>query len=1549
MKRLKDLTSNLETLKLNENEFASIWAPLTDVSATDADEVWSEIVSFTREVHYRKKSSSFVKKCLLHFLCRNFDELDTWNESIWRHIIKLATLLLEEIDVPEFEIELVNVLELFVASFAGIVHLCLSDELVLLINQNLKKHGQLFGHQFRCQFIEVLICHLQFNVNSEDRFKISANLVLDFLTNDSGVFCSESIEQIVHLVTKANSSSLQAVLNFLACVKGTPHWGSSALRFYNVLLKNLELSFLRVQFIDHYLTLIENPRIEIDITGVCDTLYKVVEKISVDQTERDIDSSICKVTLNLGKIVERVNDKAPIVTSELPEVLNILSLCLYREKQSEVKVLNQVATQLEYFFSEELAHFTLRPTGFEVLTFLEVVDVGLNFLSIKFLTEAFDFLFLCNRVLDDKWIPRYEFYLNKFGALSQNAETVELNILFRKLSEFRTNRLFILHVEEIHEVTLCCVAKVDWLALDDDHATLILTYYFDYLTYKMCDFSSFMKSFAKILESQDFSTAAPSHRILLTTFLQRTLMLSDQIIAISQHEIKSSSEEIQAISDVLLAFGHALLRLTALKFWTPDLQVKLSKFLIRSDLLKLHDAMLCMPEKNSIVSVENALTLGLKLLFNSLKEQKDYRIFEELVRSVPPFLQCQEPVERIFHRKIVEVNVIEGNDDLGTISLGRTYLEQLVIELCILIDLKPTGFKFRFFSSAETSSSYLETFGNFRSLVFQCLICLVTYPLGAKARRIVECLTSAIQDSKYGVTCLCALSVCFMECPDICIKWLPTILSNIFLVRSSRTMSVPALDLIFMLSQLPSLHHNLTNEDHKQILTIILQFVDYELYSKYCVEVALNLVCVWFLKCKVAFRVQLKKLILKELQNRIANLQKKLQYAEHLRNSSKTDQPGKANAETSTETSRDSFEAAEKLITKSDSSKSSLSEILSLQIDALEICMDVILRHVFCETLAQPKRCEISKFLLSNGVSRTWVVNNRIITITTSGNSAQLESNGLCGDCNQRANEVLKREPKPKVDRQRHKSTPQTPHAKQGLQTCERERTKLPTFLTSNEAVKHCPCWISRWAEVYVRTATGDLSYLLRTQSQGGTSSLVTSDFGLENLSSLLVGVVNSSSDYSQQSTAASSCGSTDFCGISESTEMECISTGSTFTMTTEVQRPSVSGSGGKPKVSFDFSNMLRSRSLDDIASNDIRIVRSLNSNAIYGMNQAQSQRESKEAIIKKRHASSVVATGNVAPSRIRQRIVTRGLNSSNSDLTKSSNFDFSNPSTVFYQLIGAIHQQSFEKNKGRDSNLDSKRGNSNPIFCLPDSEDLKDELNYFDNCLPFNTHKVGVLYVAEGQEFDESAVLSNICGSERYTEFIRSLGSVVTLSECNKEQKVYNAGLDKSQHERDGKLAICWIDDLFQMMFHVATLIPTPDPNDDPDCNRKKGLLGNDAVLILYNDTKTPRLSNSIIKTELNFVSIVVTPTDAKRNSVKLICKRELEPWVLHAAKEEKIISDGNLSMFVRQMALHASMACHGYLFKEKNLDYCNNWQKRLDIIRKMKIKFAAPDDLLQ
>ncbi|XP_072610132.1 tuberin isoform X4 [Vulpes vulpes] len=254
------------------------------------------------------------------------------------------------------------------------------------------------------------------------------------------------------------------------------------------------------------------------------------------------------------------------------------------------------------------------------------------------------------------------------------------------------------------------------------------------------------------------------------------------------------------------------------------------------------------------------------------------------------------------------------------------------------------------------------------------------------------------------------------------------------------------------------------------------------------------------------------------------------------------------------------------------------------------------------------------------------------------------------------------------------------------------------------------------------------------------------------------------------------------------------------------------------------------------------------------------------------------------------------------------------NPSFVFLQLY---HSPFF----GDESNK--------PIL-LP-NESFERSVQLLDQIPSYDTHKIAVLYVGEGQSSSELAILSNEHGSYRYTEFLTGLGKLIELKDCQPD-KVYLGGLDVCGE--DGQFTYCWHDDIMQAVFHIATLMPTKDV-DKHRCDKKRHL-GNDFVSIVYNDSGED-FKLGTIRGQFNFVHVIITPLDYECNLVSLQCRKDMEGLV--DTSVAKIVSDRNLPFVARQMALHANMASQVHHSRSNPTDiYPSKWIARLRHIKRLR-----------
>lgn len=185
------------------------------------------------------------------------------------------------------------------------------------------------------------------------------------------------------------------------------------------------------------------------------------------------------------------------------------------------------------------------------------------------------------------------------------------------------------------------------------------------------------------------------------------------------------------------------------------------------------------------------------------------------------------------------------------------------------------------------------------------------------------------------------------------------------------------------------------------------------------------------------------------------------------------------------------------------------------------------------------------------------------------------------------------------------------------------------------------------------------------------------------------------------------------------------------------------------------------------------------------------------------------------------------------------------------------------------------------------------------------------MLYVGRGQAQSEIDILSNCYGSSRYMEFIQNLGSLVAL----KNARELNIFIDMETDGRVGNFTYVWQDDIIQVMFHIATLMPNNDK--DPNRTEKKKHIGNDFVSIVYNESGEEYQLNTI-KGQFNYACVVVEPLALNSNRIFVRCKDDVAKFICNT--EPKIISDSSAPGYARQLALHANVRSTLHIHCEYN-----------------------------
>ena len=240
----------------------------------------------------------------------------------------------------------------------------------------------------------------------------------------------------------------------------------------------------------------------------------------------------------------------------------------------------------------------------------------------------------------------------------------------------------------------------------------------------------------------------------------------------------------------------------------------------------------------------------------------------------------------------------------------------------------------------------------------------------------------------------------------------------------------------------------------------------------------------------------------------------------------------------------------------------------------------------------------------------------------------------------------------------------------------------------------------------------------------------------------------------------------------------------------------------------------------------------------------------------------------------------------------------------------------------------------------IKDKKSLTSTIRALDRTPVIDTHKVGVLYVAPGQT-DEVDILRNTHGSPAYTRFLEGLGRLIQIEG---QQDVYTGGLDPSE---DGEYAYAWWDDIGQILYHTATMMPTHDY--DPQCTAKKSHIGNDSVRIVWNDSGLP-YDFQTLSTQFQFVNIIIEPHSHGVIAAYSNNYHENEYFRLTVQTAEgmaeftpigdyKIVSAKSLPLLVRQISLVADW--YSSIFKDTSRDTVReetitNWRFRLQTIKK-------------
>uniref|UniRef100_A0A667Z1Y8 Tuberin n=1 Tax=Myripristis murdjan TaxID=586833 RepID=A0A667Z1Y8_9TELE len=945
----------------------------------------------------------------------------------------------------------------------------------------------------------------------------------------------------------------------------------------------------------------------------------------------------------------------------------------------------------------------------------------------------------------------------------------------------------------------------------------------------------------------------------------------------------------------------------------------------------------------------------------------------------------------------------------------------------------------------------------------------------SRQRELVQCLETGLI-YRCAKQCVVALTMCTVEMPDIMIKLLPALIVKLTHISATVAMASPMLEFLSTLVRLPHLYANFVAEQYVSVFAISLPYTNPSKFNQYIVSLAHHVIAMWFIRCRLTFRKDFVQYITKGLRSNalLPFDDGHEQSAFRARSTSLNERPkslraakvAKAAAAVANSSSspvkelRDlsamdafrsrSISVSEHAVRRMHTSTTTCSlgsadenavtqadeGLKTVHLELTETCLDMMARYVFSNFSALPKRSPIAEFLLAGGRSMTWLVGNKLVTITTSGGvrtqallgldmaersdpslhtritkeaPAKLESQSsqqlnratrirvrsMSGGHALRAGPAQSLSPlvSPSEGELAAPLSPSSGPTLDGLgppSSISPTPSAPPPLKDNPSLAEFVPMLTQGWAEIFIRRPSGNTSWLMCLENPPSPFSSELGNMPLQELSSVLMAMEGVKEPPAQTASAPASTAAPAPMsepllqthsvvleeGVTtahppsdwpEGEEFEPIASEPIFMAADKFTK--MPASGTLSRSSSTSSQDDEKSTLEEVSEGAIPIdqptlgpptpssqgpelpFQSHTQSQGQGLNKSSSSPELQtlpEAFSKAAMESATASSGGrmrlefpaaasqsgpispggghrprghtisvSAPSSRRERRTERDSYHSRPGPSNTEKISGLSPSFVFLQLY---HSPFF----GNEANK--------PLL-LPKTQVIDRAVKVLDQMPPYDTHKIGVVFVGAGQVNNEVAILSNEYGSNRYAAFLTGLGKLIHLKDCDPDQ-IFLGGLD--QYGDDGEFTYCWHDDIMQAIFHIATLMPNRE--SDKGCCNKKRHIGNDFVMVVYNDSGE-EYKLGTIKGQFNFVEVIIKPLDYECNLVTLQCRKDLEGLV--DTTVAKIVSDRNLPLLVRQMALHANMASLVHQYRANPSDaYASKWLARLRHIKRIRTR---------
>ena len=719
------------------------------------------------------------------------------------------------------------------------------------------------------------------------------------------------------------------------------------------------------------------------------------------------------------------------------------------------------------------------------------------------------------------------------------------------------------------------------------------------------------------------------------------------------------------------------------------------------------------------------------------------------------------------------------------------------------------------------------------------------------SRKLLKAFHGGLQP-KTARICIEGLNLAIIEMTSLIKpKDLAGIIRDLARIAVSRNLAIATLSFLSFVALIPALYKDFTEEEYKVVISVILPYTDPVKFDVYVIHFAHVVVCNWYVRCHYKHRPAFKEYILSQLRSTVKSVDRQSRGSSLLKNElsrhsekrkisteskdSKTHQglrprSGDYGRLSGPGTPRTSLRAAP---STESMSKTPDPERLSAHVQLIDVTEDLLERWMYSGRCNVIKKSPQLDLLFANKKTKTWVVGNTLVTISTSL-SCEKSSSTSCQRC--KMVQALIGEVSFGSDESQEFGGPNFKIPIPGASPASNGTKDFNKIITPK-----CGCWCKDFAHLEIRSPTSNSSIILRLQNKcqfigldsatGGDSHLVTSLFD-DDLSQLLIRDIHT--DYTPQQLEQIMSSNSISSAIKQIiSKRRRLSTpqADEMTPTTAIEVRQRSHSEGLIVKTEKCEPLQDDVDISDGDSIPVEICERFNDKDVTGTTLTQTGVD--EAFYSSKRKSSVFkyARSNKNENSVNGdgededsgNVSSRDSQSKNSSPVSSPQLSSPRLSTgkgpqesPTTSRSGSTHELTSNASSLRDCSkfsldCDRTHWDIDPAFIfrqlyplenapvgLPESEDVSRSLRNLDLILVVNTHKIGLIYVGPGQT-NEVNILRNTYGSLRYVEFVKSLGDMVWLSKCD-QKSVYVGGLD-TNHGLDGDYTVSWRDKTSQVL----------------------------------------------------------------------------------------------------------------------------------------------------